>query len=134
MSELSIGKVAKKSGVSVETIRFYERKGLIDEPPRLKSGYRRYDEESVKRLRFIQQAKTLGFSLREIGDLLSLRTRPGATNREIRQMAQAKLVNIEEKIKMLRRMQRTLKNLVNKCPGQGSTSHCPILEAMDRLQ
>ena len=131
MNDLTIGQVARRAGVGVETIRFYERKGLIDEPPRKASGYRQYKDEDISRLTFIQQAKTLGFSLNEIGDLLSLRAKPGTTSREIKQMTEAKLADIESKIKMLKRMQRTLKKLVEKCPGKGPTSKCPILETLD---
>ena len=131
MTELSIGQVAKMSGIGVETIRFYERKGLIDEPPRKTSGYRQYDETAVTKLAFIQQAKTLGFSLKEIGELLSLREKPGSTSREIKRLAEAKLCDIKDKMEMLGRMQRTLENLVEQCPGKGPLSHCPILEAIE---
>ncbi len=131
MSTLTIGQVAQRVGVGIETIRFYERKGLIDEPPRKASGYRQYDEDHISRLGFIQQAKQLGFSLKEIGELLSLKAKSGTTSREIKQMAETKLADIEGKLKMLRRMQRTLKKLVDQCPGQGPTSDCPILEALN---
>ena len=131
MNRLSIGQVAKKAGIGIETIRFYERKGLIDEPPRKASGYRQYDETAVAKLAFIQQAKTLGFSLNEIGELLSLREQPGTTSREIKLMAEAKLADIESKMEMLGRMQLALENLVEKCPGEGPASHCPILEAIE---
>ena len=131
MNKLSIGQVAKKLGIGIETIRFYERKGLIEEPPRKESGYRQYDETAVAKLAFIQQAKTLGFSLNEIGDLLSLREKPGTTSREIKHMAEARLRDIENKINMLKRMRQSLKKLVEKCPGEGPLSHCPILEAME---
>ena len=131
MSELTIGQIARRAGIGIETIRFYERKGLIEEPPRKESGYRQYNEDAVTRLAFIQQAKTLGFSLNEIHELLSLRKSPGVTSREIKQLAEAKLADIENKIRMLRRMQRTLKKLVEKCPGHGPTSDCPILDALD---
>lgn len=131
MEILSIGQAAKYSGVSVETIRFYERKGLIDEPQRRESGYRQYREEDVKKLVFIQHAKSLGFSLKEIKDLLSLRADPKTTSKEIKGLAQTKLTDIEEKIRMLNRMKRTLKSLVDKCPGKGPTSECPILEALE---
>ena len=132
MNTLTIGQVAKQSGIGIETIRFYERKGLIDEPPRKESGYRQYTDDVIRQLTFIQHAKTLGFSLREINELLSLRSRPGVTSREIKLMAQTKLGDIEQKIKMLRRMQKTLKNLVNQCSGHGPTEECPIIEALDK--
>ena len=132
MDTLTIGQVAKQTGIGIETIRFYERKGLIDEPSRRESGYRQYTNDVVRRLTFIQQAKTLGFSLNEIHELLSLRSLPGVTSREIKQMAQAKLGDIGQKIKMLKRMQKALKNLVDQCPGVGPTDECPIIEALDK--
>ena len=132
MDTLTIGQVARQTGIGIETIRFYERKGLIDEPPRRESGYRQYSDDVIRQLTFIQQAKTLGFSLNEIHELLSLRSRPGVSSREIKQMAETKLVDIEQKIKMLKRIQKTLKSLVDQCPGVGPTDECPIIEALDR--
>lgn len=131
MTLLSIGKIAKRAGVSVETMRFYEREGLIEEPARKESGYRQYMETDVKRLVFIQHAKGLGFSLKEIKDLMSLRANPKTTSKQIKLAAQSKLDDIEEKIKMLQGMRRSLKSLVDKCPGKGPTSDCPILDALD---
>jgi MerR family mercuric resistance operon transcriptional regulator len=131
MSGLTIGAVARRTGVSAETIRFYEREGLIQSPPRRASGYRQYGEDDVRRLAFIQHAKSLGFTLRETGELLSLRMSPNTTKREIREQARAKLADIEERLRKLRRMQRTLKKLIDSCSGEGPTSHCPILEALD---
>ena len=109
MTLLSIGKIAKRAGVSVETIRFYEREGLIEEPARKESGYRQYIEVDVKKLIFIQRAKGLGFSLKEIKGLMTLRADPKTTSREIKQAAQSKLDDIEKKIKMLQSMRRSLK-------------------------
>jgi MerR family transcriptional regulator, copper efflux regulator len=130
MNSMTIGQVAQKAGIGIETIRFYERKGLIDEPPRKESGYRLYNADVVDRLAFIQQAKTLGFTLAEIQELLSLKISPETTSREIKMIAEAKLVDIEAKIKILKRMQRALKKLVGQCPGRGPVDHCPILEAL----
>ena len=130
MTLLSIGKIAKQAGISVETIRFYERKGLLQEPQRKESGYRQYQEEDIRKLVFIQHAKNLGFSLNEIRDLMSLQTDSKSTSREVKDLAEHKLQDIEEKIKMLQRMRRTLKHLVDKCPGEGPTSECPILDAL----
>jgi len=127
---LSIGKIAKRAGISVETIRFYERKGLLQEPKRKESGYRQYQEEDIRKLIFIQHAKNLGFSLNEIRDLMSLQTDSRSTSRKVKDMAEHKLQDIEEKIKMLQRMRRTLRHLVDKCPGKGPTSECPILDAL----
>lgn len=130
MNLLSIGKVAKQAGVSVETIRFYERKGLLQEPVRKESGYRQYTEQDIKKLVFIQHAKNLGFSLNEIRELLSIQTDTNASSREIKSIAEHKLQDIEEKIRMLQKIRRTLKPLVEKCPGEGPTSECPILDAL----
>lgn len=130
MSGLTIGQVAQKMGMGIETIRFYERKGLIADPPRKQSGYRQYEPDVLDRLAFIQQAKALGFSLGEIHELMSLRHRPDTSSRDIKKIATARLADIEQKIKVLRRMQRALKKLVDQCPGQGSINECPILEAL----
>jgi MerR family transcriptional regulator, copper efflux regulator len=128
----SIGQIAKESGVSVETIRYYEKEGLLEKPERKDSGYRQYNETVLDRLSFIQQAKSLGFTLSEILELLSLEIKPGTTSKDIKQMAQSKLVNIEEKIRMLKRMQRTLKDLVTQCSGKGTVEQCPILNAIKK--
>lgn len=130
MTLLSIGKVAKRASISVETIRFYERMGLLAEPQRKASGYRQFSEADVRKLVFIQHAKNLGFSLNEIKELLSLQADNRSTSREIRNIAAHKLQDIENKIKMLERMRETLQHLVNKCPGKGPTSECPILDAL----
>ena len=132
MNVMTIGQVAKQSGTAVETIRFYEREGLIERPRRKESGYRQFGDEDIKRLLFIQQAKSLGFSLTEIKELLSIREDPETTSREVKLLAESKLSDIEGKIKMLQRMKRTLKTLVDSCPGEGSKKHCPILEALDK--
>lgn len=132
MLQLSIGQVSRRTGVSVETIRYYEREGLIESPPRKASGYRQYGDADVTRLAFIQQAKSLGFSLKEIGELLSLRADPARGSSEVRALAQDKLEDIETRIRLLQRMRRALKKLTDRCPGSGSTQDCPILEALDR--
>ncbi len=128
----SIGQIAKESGVSVETIRYYEKEGLLEKPERKDSGYRQYNETVLDRLSFIQQAKSLGFTLSEILELLSLEIKPGTTSKDIKQMAQSKLDNIEEKIRLLKRMQRTLKDLVTQCSGKGTVEQCPILNAIKK--
>ncbi len=132
MNSMTIGQVARKTGLGIETIRFYERKGLVQEPQRKDSGYRQYQQQDVDRLLFIQQAKTLGFTLSEIHELLSLKVSPHTSSREIKKIAQSKLADIEARIKLLKRMQRTLKKLVEQCPGHGPADHCPILEALGK--
>ena len=101
MQPCTIAGIARRAGVGVETVRFYERQGLIAQPPRGVSGYRRYPEETVARLRFIRRAKALGFSLREIRELLSLRVDPMGRSGEVKARAQAKIADIEEKIRAL---------------------------------
>jgi MerR family copper efflux transcriptional regulator len=132
MKPLTIGQVAKQAGVGVETVRFYEREGLLEEPARRESGYRQYEEDVVARLRFIKRAKELGFSLKEIKELLALRVDPTTTCREVKQQAQAKITDIEGKIQSLLRMKAALVKLTGSCRGQGPTSECPILEALEK--
>jgi MerR family transcriptional regulator, copper efflux regulator len=132
VESLTIGQVARGADVGVETIRFYERQGLIPEPPRTNSGYREYPAETVDRLRFIQRAKELGFSLREIEELISLRLDEGARAADVRARAEAKLQDIEEKIHDLQRMRDTLLELTRACMAEGTTDECPILRALIR--
>lgn len=131
MQSLTIGKVAKEAEVGIETIRFYEREGLIEEPPRRASGYRQYPADTVDRVRFIKRAKELGFSLKEIKELLALSIAPGTTCGQVKKRAEAKLDDIEDKIRSLRRMKGALKKLTDACGGKGSVSECPILDALE---
>lgn len=131
MKPLMIGQVARRAGVGVETVRFYERQRLIDQPLRRASGYRQYEEDVVARLRFIKRAKELGFSLREIRELLALRVDPGTTCAEIRGKAEAKIADVENRITALQKMRKALKKLTMACRGRGPISECPILEALD---
>ena len=133
-STMTIGKVARLADVGVETVRFYERQGLIAEPPRRASGYRQYPPEAVARIRFIRRAKELGFSLNEIKELLSLRFDPGTTCADVRDRAEAKITDIEEKIATLERMREALADLTAACDGRGGVSECPILEAVDERE
>jgi MerR family mercuric resistance operon transcriptional regulator len=129
---LTIGQVARRAGFGIETVRFYERNGLIEEPPRRASGYRQYPETVIARLHFIKRAKELGFSLREIKELLSLRLDPAATCSDIRERAEAKIADIEGKIQSLARMKEALTGLTTSCGGMGPVYECPILEALER--
>ena len=131
MATLTIGKAAERAGVGIETIRFYEREGLIDEPPRGPSGYRQYPESVVLRLQFIRRAKELGFTLNEIKDLLSLRLDPGTTCADVKERAEAKITDIDERMRSLRRMKKVLGKLTESCSGRGPVDDCPILEALD---
>ena len=130
MSALTIGRVARLTGVGVETIRFYEREGLIAVPPRAAFGYRHYPQETLACLRFIQRAKALGFSLKEIKELLSLRVSREVTSEEVRARAEAKIADIGDKIRQLQRMRRALVRLAETCQGSGPVSECPILGSL----
>ena len=130
MKPLTIGEVARQAEVGVETVRFYERQGLLDEPERRASGYRQYDDEAVAVLKFIRRAKELGFTLKEIKSLLVLRLDASATRAEVRQQAGAKVADIEARIADLQRMQNVLLKLIKKCHGDGAATGCPILEAL----
>jgi MerR family mercuric resistance operon transcriptional regulator len=116
----------------VETVRFYEREGLVGTPPRRPSGYRQYDPDVIRRIRFIQRGKDLGFSLREIADLLSLRVARGRACADVKARATAKIEQIESKIAVLERMKEALARLTEACSGRGLVSDCPILEALDQ--
>lgn len=129
---LTIGQVAKGAGVGVETVRFYEREGLIDKPARRPSGYRQYELEVVRRIHFIQHAKELGFSLKEVSELLSLRVAPDGTCAAVRDHALSKIHDIDAKIAALGGMRRALVRLSETCGGPGPASECPILEALDQ--
>ncbi len=127
---LRIGRVADLAGVGVETIRFYEREGLVPQPPRRPSGYRQYPPDTVDRIRFIKRAKELGFTLREIRELLHLRTSSGGRCEDVRRRAESKVVEIEGKIRDLEAMQRALESLIAACQRDAPVADCPILEAL----
>lgn len=131
MEILTIGQLAKKAQVNVETVRYYERRGLLPKPPRRESGYREYTPAAVACLQFIKQAKELGFSLKEIVELLSLRVDPGTTCGDVKQRAEAKIADIDKKIQAFQRMKKALTKLVGLCHGVGPISQCPILELLD---
>lgn len=128
---LTIGQLAKAAGIGVETVRFYEREGLLAKPPRRRSGYRQFPPDSVRRVLFIRRAKELGFTLKEIGELLSLRVDPSTTCADVRSMARAKIVDIDARMAELDRMKAALERLARSCRGQGPSSECPILDALD---
>ncbi|BCL80929.1 heavy metal-responsive transcriptional regulator [Ktedonobacteria bacterium brp13] len=132
MNTLTIGQVARQTGVGVDTLRYYEREGLVEEPPRRESGYRQYPEEVVKRIHFIKRAQELGFSLKEIAELFALRVDPTTPSREVKRRAEAKLADIERKIGELLRMKRALEQITHLCTGQGPISECPILDVLDQ--
>jgi MerR family mercuric resistance operon transcriptional regulator len=131
MRPLTIGQVAKRAGIGIETVRFYERQGLLQKPERKPSGYRQFDQGIVARLRFIRRAKVLGFTLHEIKELLSLKLDPSTTCADVKNRAEAKIADIEAKIDSLTRMKQALVRLTKACRGRGATSDCPILDALD---
>ena len=130
MSFLRIGEVAKETGIGIETIRYYERKGLLDEPDRKPSGYRQYDESVVARIRFILRSKELGFTLAEINELLSLWFDTDTKCCDVRKKAQTKIEDIEKKVKTLNGMRRSLKKLIDQCQQRGSLRDCPLLDGL----
>jgi MerR family copper efflux transcriptional regulator len=131
MSGLTIGEVAEQGGVHIETLRYYERRGLLEKPPRSASNYRQYPETAVRRVRFVKRAQELGFSLNDIKELLSLQAAPEAGCAEIRAHAEAKMKAIEDKISSLTAMKKALSRLVTACSGEGPLSECPILESLE---
>jgi Hg(II)-responsive transcriptional regulator len=129
---LRIGELAERAGVGVETVRYYERRGLLPRPARRAGAFRQYDEEAVRRLRFIKRAQWVGFTLREIGELLALRVEPGAGCEDVRRRAEDKLAEVDEKMRDLQRMRRALGGLIDQCGGSGPIDRgCPILEALE---
>ncbi len=131
MDGFKTSEVAKQGGVNLETIRYYERRGLLPKPSRTPAGYRTFDPEAVRRIRFIKQAQALGFSLKEVRELLRLRVDPRRSCGDVRARAEAKLADIDEKIRGLDAMKKTLARFIAACSGRGPVSACPILEALD---
>jgi MerR family mercuric resistance operon transcriptional regulator len=131
MDTLTIGNLAKQASVNVQTVRYYERRRLLPQPKRTPNGYRIYPAEAVQRLHFIKSAQELGFSLKEIQELLSLRLRPGITSAQIRKRAEAKVVDIEIRISTLQAMKKSLAQIISACSGCGPVSECPILDSLD---
>ncbi len=127
---MKIGEVAGQVGLTVATVRYYEKQGLIAAPMRKVSGYRQYSGDIVQYLSFIKRAKKLGFSLKEIKELLALRDIPGASCKEVREQAQAKIADIDRKVEGLQRIKNDLVALVSSCPGQGPLKKCPIIGPM----
>lgn len=132
MPVLNIGEAAQQGGVSVEALRYYERQGLIATPGRDGNGYRRFEPDVVRRIRFIKRAQDVGFTLRDISDLLSLKESPGASCNDVRERALGKLDEIEAKIGMLSRMRDVLAEWTDACPSEGPVSACPILDALEQ--
>ena len=131
MERLTTSRLARLGGVNLETVRYYERQGLLAKPPRTASGYRVFPREAAARLRFIKRAQELGFSLGEIRELLSLRMRPGASRADIRARAHAKIGDVDQKIRALQAIKKALRTLTDRCEGCGPIAACPILQSLD---
>lgn len=131
MQTFTIGQVAKQAGVGVETVRFYEREGLLEQADRRESGYRQFDEVVVRRLQFIRRAKDLGFTLKEIKELLELRFDPETTCADVKSRAEDKIADIEGRIRSLQQMKKALAKVTKSCSGSGPLSDCPILDSLE---
>lgn len=131
MKALTIGRVAKAAGVNTETVRYYERLGLMPRPPRV-GAYRVYSREHVARLAFIKRSQGLGFSLKEIGGLLALRVQRGSSCAEVKRRATQKLGDIDAKIEELKAIRRALTRLARACRGAGPQGECPLIDALER--
>ncbi|HTL14808.1 MAG TPA: heavy metal-responsive transcriptional regulator [Thermomonas sp.] len=127
---MKIGELAQRSGVGIDTVRFYEREGLLPKAQRLASGYRVYAPDDLKRLRFVRRAKALGFTLPEIRDLLALSGQRAGDMAALRSLAADKLAGVDARIAELQRVRAGLQALVAACPGHGALAHCPILDAL----
>ena len=130
-SQFTIGQLAKTTGVNIQTVRYYERLRLLEPCDRKPSGYRLYDGESLKRLRFIKNAQALGFTLREIAELLNLRVTSTARCGDVQRRALAKLTHVEAKVRDLQALARSLRNLIRTCRAGQPTEQCPILTSLE---
>lgn len=132
MDALNRSQLAEAAQVNIETLRYYERRGLIPAPPRSPANYRRYPHRTVERVRFVRHAQDLGFSLEEIKELLSLRATTGAKSGEVKRRAEKKVREIGERIAALERIRTALLHLVSQCSGEGAIEDCTILHAIER--
>ncbi len=130
-SRLRIGDVAAQAGVNTETLRYYERRGILRSPRRSSAGYREYPTDTVRLIRFIKRAQELGFTLDEIVELIALRQTPANRRSKVRELAAAKLASIDEKLERLTAMRDALSPLLEECACGTETVRCPILEALD---
>ena len=130
-SKLTIGKVARLAAVNIQTLRYYERIGLVKPEARRESGYRLYTEEAARRVRFIKHAQQLGFSLVEIAQLLRLRVRKTVHCEEVRSKTEARLESVRKKIESLGKMAKVLEALIESCRSRALTDPCPILSSLE---
>lgn len=131
MTAMKIGEVARRSGTGIETIRFYEREGLLPPPQRRPSGYRQYDEVTVERLDYIRRAKELGFTLAEVRDLLELSSAASTCSHVCRRV-EAKIADIEGRIRSLQLMKRSLGKIVGRCRAKDAAEDCPLVHKPKR--
>ena len=131
MEYLTTGRLAKEAGVKIDTVRYYEKRGLIPKPPRKDSGYRMFREDAVKRIVFIKHAQEIGFSLHEIEELLFLRVSSKTTCREVKKRTEAKIAEVDEKILNLQRIKRALSKMADICRANKNIGDCPILDMLD---
>ena len=128
---MRIGALARSAGVNVQTVRYYERRGLLPDPRRRGAGYREYSGDTLQRLRFIKRAQELGFTLAEIDELLGLRLRGSATAADVKARAGEKIAEIERKLRDLERIRDALTHLAGRCRGgRAPIGDCPLLEAL----
>ena len=125
----TIGKAARAANLSIDTVRFYERSGLLKPPPRTAGGYRLYRQDDIDRLRFIQRAKALGFTLEEIAQLLQLNDGKGR-RRDVKSVAARRLEELDRKLAELMRIRHALAHLVQACNAEGPLAGCPIIAAL----
>lgn len=131
MEGLTIGRLAREGWVNIETVRYYERRGLLPRPPRRPSGHRVFPPSAVRVLQFVRESQALGFSLKEIKELLSLRIQPGRSCADVRGRAKLKIADINQRLRTPEAMRQSLVKLVAACSGRGPISDCPILESLD---
>lgn len=132
MEKLTIGQLAKRVNVNLETIRYYERRGLLPEPPRNKSGHRIYSQEAIKRTGFIKRCQAHGFSLKEVFELLSLSVGPDSTCGDVKARVESKISDIEKRIADLEKIKEALLRMSSKCVLNEPVGECPILEELYR--
>ena len=129
---LRIGQLASSASVNVQTVRYYERRGLLDASKRTSGGYREYDVGAVRRIRFIKHGQALGFSLNEIRELLALRVRHGAACGAVERRTRGKLAVVDQKIRELHRLRQSLERLASACQAREATADCPVLEILEQ--
>lgn len=133
VTSLKSGEVARRAGVNVETLRFYEREGILPVPPRRESGCRSYPPETVGLIRFVKRAQALGLCLRDVRELLGLRATPRASSARVRRLFEARLAELDREIRELQALSEALNELLGRCDGRGTVASCPIIEKLDHM-